>query len=245
MSDQELLQTLIRVTGRGDRSELERLLVDGAPLNDAPLLQAALEDQLPALLEWSRLFGSDAAPDPKEAAAQAARNGAKRGARAADAEAPDDHGTDEPGGLEAEGVERTASPEGDGYEGEALLHQLLEQAPWLVAVLVRRGADPDQRDAHGRTLLHRAAEAGNLELVEALLDAGADPNVTDADGRTPLHLVGGAEAPEIIERLIHGGADPNMRDGLGRSARDTLEETLDGLPGIARALDELGRAVRP
>lgn len=56
--------------------------------------------------------------------------------------------------------------------------------PALVALLIARGADPDARDADGRTPLHAAA-ANPLAAV-ALLAAGADPCATDATGRPAL-----------------------------------------------------------
>ena len=38
------------------------------------------------------------------------------------------------------------------------------------------GTDPNVKDKNGNTLLHRAAEQGNLGLLTTMLDAGTDPN---------------------------------------------------------------------
>ncbi|MEO3745218.1 ankyrin repeat domain-containing protein [Plantactinospora sp. B5E13] len=42
-----------------------------------------------------------------------------------------------------------------------------------VARLLRGGADPNQRDRDGSTLLYRASVQGNAEIVRVLLAAGA------------------------------------------------------------------------
>jgi len=42
-----------------------------------------------------------------------------------------------------------------------------------------QGADPNERDREGRTLLIKAAIDGKLEIVKLLIDNGADVNVPD------------------------------------------------------------------
>ena len=56
----------------------------------------------------------------------------------------------------------------------------------------RLAADPAlvQERFAGRTLLHDAAAAGNLAVVELLLSVGADPNSQDGGRHTPLYCVG-------------------------------------------------------
>jgi hypothetical protein len=69
----------------------------------------------------------------------------------------------------------------DEFDGEIPTADLVDQAAaygrWdLVIGLVQRGAAVS---TSGRTALHLAAGAGELEVVTALLDHGADPAVTD------------------------------------------------------------------
>jgi len=55
----------------------------------------------------------------------------------------------------------------------------------------------------GCAALHRACDAGSLELVELLLAAGADPTVlTTAEGESVLHF---ANDPDVLRRLLQLG----------------------------------------
>ena len=64
------------------------------------------------------------------------------------------------------------------------------EAPALVSVLVKAGADPDAQDERGGwTPLHLAAQTSKTpEVVTALIKAGADPTARDMKGRTPLEF---------------------------------------------------------
>jgi ankyrin repeat protein len=56
-----------------------------------------------------------------------------------------------------------------------------------VKSLLNEGANPNHKTHQGKTLLHLAAEKGNIEIAQLLL-TGADPNVKDDEGLTPLDL---------------------------------------------------------
>lgn len=86
-----------------------------------------------------------------------------------------------------------------------------------VRTLLRQGADPNARDAEGRTPLHSAVLGGSTELMEMLLSAGADINAPDAAGWTPLHFTAEEHLPHLAERLLEAGADPDARDHDGNS----------------------------
>ena len=61
----------------------------------------------------------------------------------------------------------------------------------LVAALLERGANPNARDALGRTPLHHTLRLGrdvSIAIQRRLMAAAADPEIADANGETPLGL---------------------------------------------------------
>ena len=73
--------------------------------------------------------------------------------------------------------------------------------PRSVALIAESGFDLDARIG-GRTALHEAAFAGDVELITALLAGGADPDVVDDQfGTPPLVWAGYACQPAAVEML--------------------------------------------
>ena len=95
----------------------------------------------------------------------------------------------------------------------------------------------------GRSLLHAAAGAGRLAIVESLLRLGADPNVLDAGGHTPLYSVAneasGMEASEIVKALLAAGGQVNACGGVTRATPLHMAARRGNVP-VARALLEAG-----
>lgn len=60
--------------------------------------------------------------------------------------------------------------------------------------------------------LHRAAEAGDLDLVRELLGQGCPINAFDEVGNTPLHYAVLGEHVTVIDVLLRSGADVNAHD---------------------------------
>lgn len=61
----------------------------------------------------------------------------------------------------------------------------------------------NERDDKGQTLLHRAVENSNEEVVKYLLLSGADVNAVDYNNTLPLQL---CKSPSIRDRLLAKGA---------------------------------------
>jgi ankyrin repeat protein len=97
----------------------------------------------------------------------------------------------------------------------------------IVRLLLERGANPNMQlffrpanvrgstNTRGSTPLIRAANGGDLEIVELLLAHGADPTVYMADRQTPIHAVlagrtAEPEALELIRTLYTAGTDVNV-----------------------------------
>ncbi|WP_341807962.1 ankyrin repeat domain-containing protein [Wolbachia endosymbiont (group E) of Neria commutata] len=84
----------------------------------------------------------------------------------------------------------------------------------LAEYLIEKGADVDQQDGIGRTLLHKAAENGNLDIVKFLVEKGAKLDVLDKWNDTPLHVAANVKANkghlEVVSYLIKEGTDVNL-----------------------------------
>jgi truncated hemoglobin YjbI len=97
----------------------------------------------------------------------------------------------------------------------------------------------------GRTLLHFAAGAGCLGVVESLLRLGADPRTQESLGHTPLYRVanecGSDAGPEIVRALVRAGADVNACGGVTRTTPLHMAARR-GFTGIAQALLDCGAA---
>ncbi|MDE2811758.1 MAG: ankyrin repeat domain-containing protein, partial [Gemmatimonadota bacterium] len=71
---------------------------------------------------------------------------------------------------------------------EQALHDAADQKfSAKIKVLLKAGANANEKDDEGRTLLHLAAVKNFSATAEALLKAGANTNEKDNTGRTPLH----------------------------------------------------------
>ena len=111
------------------------------------------------------------------------------------------------------------------WGGRYLIHAalgLVEAVPMLEA-LVAAGADLRVR-LNGRTLLHLAARAGDLEVATWLLDRGADVHAVndcapacEERGQTPLHDAQAFRDDPMSELLLARGARVDALDANGRS----------------------------
>ena len=59
--------------------------------------------------------------------------------------------------------------------------------PDAVASILDAGANIDERDSDGRTVLHHAAAAGQTLLLQALITRGARCDTQDDGAWSPLH----------------------------------------------------------
>ena len=90
----------------------------------------------------------------------------------------------------------------------------------VVALLLRKGADPDIQDGGRHTPLYRAANecasAAGPEIVRLLVRAGANVNACAGVTRsTPLHMAARRGYLEIARALLECGAAMEARDSKG------------------------------
>lgn len=102
-----------------------------------------------------------------------------------------------------------------------------------VETLIGAGAGVNQPDVEGYMALHRAAEAGHFDMVNALIDNDADTNARTNEGYTPLMLATKACEPLTVELLAsRGSAAEEQVDAtasgtaLTRNPKDTASFAL-------------------
>ncbi len=107
----------------------------------------------------------------------------------------------------------------------------------IVTALLAAGADPQLRDAAGRTPWLEAVRALHAGVVEQLAAHPLDVGMTDGEGRNAVMLAvaGERSALPLVRRLLELGVDPAQPDRHGRRAVDLAAES--GRWAIVAALD--------
>jgi ankyrin repeat protein len=97
-----------------------------------------------------------------------------------------------------------------GRDAGALLDAARGDDRGAVEQLLKRRANPNERESDGTTPLAWAVTRSNTEIAGMLLKAGADPNLTNELGIGPLSLAIANGSLEIVSQLLAHGADPNV-----------------------------------
>jgi len=109
--------------------------------------------------------------------------------------------------------------------GAPPLHWAVEGGQPEAAVrLLEAGANPNERDVHGRTPLIAAVEEGDTRLTKLLLSRGAEVNVADARRRTPLHVAAEDGERQLAETLLSAGAALETEDSAGQTPLELAVE---------------------
>ena len=109
----------------------------------------------------------------------------------------------------------------------------------VLEALRAAGADVRARANNNSTVLHQAAQYGDVATVRALLAAGLDPNAATSNGLTPLHYAG---SREVFDELLAAGADRSVLEAA--FARDELEAARTNFWSVNRlnfAVQQVGR----
>jgi ankyrin repeat protein len=112
----------------------------------------------------------------------------------------------------------------------------------VVAVLLRRGADPNAVARHPFKVapIHSAvADGADVEIVRLLVEAGAAVNVKQRHGWTPLHGAAHEGDLELVRYLLDHGADHTATNDKGKTPADAARER--GHEAVARFLASAAR----
>lgn len=100
--------------------------------------------------------------------------------------------------------------------------------------------------ANGATLLHWAAEWGNVRTVKVLIDHGASLSAKDETGQTALHVAAYCLHADVIRTLLQNGASPSATNTAGKTpltiarTSERLEPTSGQRAEAIRLLEAAG-----
>ena len=103
-----------------------------------------------------------------------------------------------------------------------------------VELLLKMGADVNNKSMSNETGLHCAAQSGHEKCVSLLINAGANVNVRDCNGITPLMIAALNGHDKCVSILVKARADVNMRSldrftplmGAARNDHDACVDVL-------------------
>ncbi len=94
--------------------------------------------------------------------------------------------------------------------------------------MLKKGADPEERDAAGRTPIFMAAMVNNIEVTDRLIMADVDVDARDGFSQTALMHAAAARARNTAYLLVAGAeCDVDAQDGFGWTALMHAARTND------------------
>ncbi len=109
------------------------------------------------------------------------------------------------------------------------------QNPAALDALLKQGANVNDLDSNGLTLLSYAMSFSPPEVIDKLLQAGAETNTLDQYGRSALmHCLAyrrrsAQDATRVVRALLSHGANPKLVDKAGKTTADYAKEAAAAL----------------
>ena len=88
-----------------------------------------------------------------------------------------------------------------------------------MTILIKNGANVNQKGIGGMTALHHAAFADDPEKIQFLLDNGADKNIRDDNGQTALDIAIRHKKQKSIDVLKIAGGTRRNKSKKSRKSR--------------------------
>ncbi len=97
-----------------------------------------------------------------------------------------------------------------------------------MAILIHYGANPNNMDVAGRTVVLHAVDSHNVSCLRLIIGAGGDPNPLMPKGifrSSPLTSADFAGMPDMLELLLKFGVNPNPSNPEGMTALHSVART--------------------
>jgi ankyrin repeat protein len=126
------------------------------------------------------------------------------------------------------------SPEVALYQPQTLSEAVLLGDRESVASFLSLGAEPNETEADGTTLLMRAIHGRFDSIADLLISHGASVNAANSYGVTPIYLAARAGDVTATTKLLRAGASPNTALPSGETVLMTAAQS--GNAATVRAL---------
>ncbi len=116
--------------------------------------------------------------------------------------------------------------------GLTVLHCTLLQGTAIIKQFLEMGADINALDNEGKTVLMKAIENRNDELVRSIVSQGASLNIQNNAGQTALILAAQNGLLPLVAFLIENGADTRIQDKNEKTFVAYLDPSIRPLIGV-------------
>merc|ERR1712008_483345 len=136
-------------------------------------------------------------------------------------------------------IKRLLASQGLGPSGVSLINLVLQGEIEEAKQVIANGADVNQVDTHGNSVLHIAAQNGRAGIIEDLLLNGADVNYGNNHENTAIHLAAQNGWNEVAGHLLRAKKlNVNKKDLHANTALHLAAQ--NGQLGVAEKLIEAG-----